>query len=140
MQCHMFIMICIVIWCAAGRDLGFVSAIHCHHPRPSIPGRAVPPGDLFPGLTADKARYERLEAVLERVVAKDLMLVLHEPWLAKVVQLYETKLVRHGIMVARGQAPPCATHAGSPSRSRCGSVCLPLHWHPGSATVPAPPH
>lgn len=32
-------------------------------------------GDLFPGLTAEKARHERLEAVLERVVVNDRTLV-----------------------------------------------------------------
>ena len=56
-------------------------------------------GDLFPGLTADKAKYDKLEAVLERVVKQDMGLILHDDWCAKVIQLYETKLVRHGIMV-----------------------------------------
>jgi len=60
-------------------------------------------GDLFPGLTADKAKYDKLEAILERVVKKDMKIVHWPPWTAKVVQLYETKLVRHGIMVV-GQA------------------------------------
>eukprot|EP00667_Euglena_gracilis_P000005 EG_transcript_5 len=56
-------------------------------------------GDLFPGLTADKAKYDKLEAILERVITKDMALINWPNWTAKVVQLYETKLVRHGIMV-----------------------------------------
>eukprot|EP01012_Entosiphon_sulcatum_P023110 TRINITY_DN280_c0_g1_i1.p1 TRINITY_DN280_c0_g1~~TRINITY_DN280_c0_g1_i1.p1 ORF type:complete len:2686 (+),score=823.42 TRINITY_DN280_c0_g1_i1:5663-13720(+) len=55
-------------------------------------------GDLFPGKVADKAKYEKLEGPLQKHVEAQ-GLVYHEPWVAKVIQLYETKLVRHGIMV-----------------------------------------
>jgi len=69
--------------------------------------------DLFPGLTADKAKFEKLEAVLERVVVKDLAIILHLPWVAKVIQLYETKQVRHGIMVVgpAGSGKSCCYEA-----------------------------
>jgi len=54
--------------------------------------------DSFPGLKAEKARYMDVEAAIANQVAEQ-KLQMHEDWVSKVVQLYETYLVRHGIMV-----------------------------------------
>ena len=54
--------------------------------------------DSFPGLKAEKARYMDVEAAIQDQI-KEQALQDHEDWTAKVVQLYETYLVRHGIMV-----------------------------------------
>ena len=55
--------------------------------------------DLFPGLEAPpKGEYKREEDILFRVIRK-YGLVQHDPWVLKVIQLYETTKVRHGIML-----------------------------------------
>eukprot|EP00768_Dysnectes_brevis_P002834 gnl/Dysnectes_brevis/2072_a2396_807.p1 GENE.gnl/Dysnectes_brevis/2072_a2396_807~~gnl/Dysnectes_brevis/2072_a2396_807.p1 ORF type:complete len:4631 (+),score=1942.19 gnl/Dysnectes_brevis/2072_a2396_807:116-13894(+) len=54
--------------------------------------------DLFPGLRVDKSSYPELEAAISEVV-REKELVLHDDWILSVIQLYETSLVRHGIMV-----------------------------------------
>ena len=54
--------------------------------------------DTFPGLKADKARYLDVEKAIANQI-KEQGLQHHEDWVDKVVQLYETYLVRHGIMV-----------------------------------------
>ena len=54
--------------------------------------------DTFPGLKAEKATYPDVEAAIADQIKK-LGLQAHQDWVEKVVQLYETYLVRHGIMV-----------------------------------------
>ena len=55
--------------------------------------------DLFPGLSPPaKGEYPKEEAILKKVVEK-YGLVYHEDWILKVIQLYETTRVRHGIML-----------------------------------------
>lgn len=54
--------------------------------------------DLFPGLTAEAAPAVDVLAAVKKV-ARDRGLQEHGPWLDKCMQLYETTLVRHGIML-----------------------------------------
>merc|ERR1719230_1454184 len=54
--------------------------------------------DLFPGLNPEKAVFPEIEAAIE-VSCNEQNLVLHGTWIRKIIQLYETYLVRHGIMV-----------------------------------------
>lgn len=54
--------------------------------------------DLFPGMKAEKRVFPELEAAIKKHT-KEENLVLYQPWFEKVIQLYETALVRHGIMV-----------------------------------------
>lgn len=59
---------------------------------------------LFPhtqylaGLKADRAEFPEIESALKNAVAHR-NLQQHSTWLNKCIQLYETYLVRHGIMV-----------------------------------------
>jgi dynein heavy chain, axonemal len=73
-------------------------------------------GDIFPGVKADKATFPDIEAAMAKV-ATERGLQLHPTWLSKCVQLYETYLVRHGIMVVgptgAGKTAICETLAGA---------------------------
>lgn len=53
-----------------------------------------------PGLKAERASFPEVSKALEKV-ALEKGLQLHGPWLNKCIQLYETYLVRHGIMLVR---------------------------------------
>lgn len=53
------------------------------------------------GLKADRASFPEVSKALEKV-ALEKGYQLHAPWLNKCIQLYETYLVRHGIMLVRG--------------------------------------
>ena len=55
--------------------------------------------DLFPGLSPPaKGSYPNEEAILSKVIDK-YGLVYHDTWVLKIIQLYETTKVRHGIML-----------------------------------------
>eukprot|EP00198_Chlamydomonas_reinhardtii_P012689 XP_001702026.1 flagellar outer dynein arm heavy chain gamma [Chlamydomonas reinhardtii] len=54
--------------------------------------------DLFPGLKADRNSFPDVNKALEKVVL-ERGLQVHPTWMNKCIQLYETYLVRHGIML-----------------------------------------
>lgn len=53
--------------------------------------------DMFPGIKLTHATYKQLQAAIQTTV-EDFKYVNSPEWNLKVVQLYETSLVRHGLM------------------------------------------
>lgn len=55
--------------------------------------------DLFPAQAdPEKRRYDEEEEAMKKIIT-DWKLIQHESWVNKIVQLYETSLVRHGLMM-----------------------------------------
>ena len=54
--------------------------------------------DMFPGLNALPSRYPEIEGEIQSIIARK-GLQFWKKWVEKIIQLYETKQVRHGIMV-----------------------------------------
>ncbi|KAG6453385.1 hypothetical protein O3G_MSEX008144 [Manduca sexta] len=53
--------------------------------------------DLFPNQVLEKTTYNELEEAIKKQVDQ-AGLINHPPWILKIIQLYETQRVRHGIM------------------------------------------
>ncbi|OXB76615.1 UNVERIFIED_CONTAM: hypothetical protein H355_014506 [Colinus virginianus] len=53
--------------------------------------------DLFPGMQLDSNKYDELQTAVANQI-EEAGLINHLPWNLKLVQLYETSLVRHGLM------------------------------------------
>lgn len=54
--------------------------------------------DMFPGRQFVKGTHPEIETEMKKII-EDKGLIFWTPWVSKILQLYETKLVRHGIMV-----------------------------------------
>lgn len=53
--------------------------------------------DLFPGIKLSVSVYRDLQRAIA-LACSQMTLVNHPPWNLKIIQLYETSLVRHGLM------------------------------------------
>ena len=54
--------------------------------------------DLFPNMDIAKVGHPKLEEAIDKIL-EDENLISHPLWMIKLIQLYETQKVRHGIMV-----------------------------------------
>ncbi|XP_046400520.1 dynein axonemal heavy chain 8 [Ischnura elegans] len=93
--------------------------------------------DLFPGIRLTQASYDALQTAIDHQVKK-AGLINHPNWNLKVIQLYETSLVRHGLMTMgpTGAGKTSCIHMLMKSLTEIGFPHKEMRMNPKAITAP----
>jgi len=94
-------------------------------------------GDMFPGINPPKAEFPDMERETLAVI-KEAGLQPHKDWVSKIVQLYETYIVRHGLCVIgpSGAGKTCVIETLAKALTNMGTKHKIERMNPKSITAP----
>ncbi|KAK6967898.1 dynein heavy chain 8 axonemal, partial [Biomphalaria glabrata] len=93
--------------------------------------------DLFPGINLDSATYTELQSYLKKRI-EEAGLINYDAWNLKIVQLFETQRVRHGIMTLgpSGAGKTCCIRILMSALKDLGNPHKEMRMNPKAITAP----